>query len=72
MKTLDDVQANMSTLYEELKGGKIELKLAAELSNITGKWLKAEQLKVMRELMLTNLRAVALAQPKRPRLKRVS
>ena len=34
----------MSTLYDELRSGKIELKMAAELANIAGKYLKAEQL----------------------------
>jgi hypothetical protein len=50
VKTLDDVKADMSSLYEQVKLGSIELKLAAELANITGKLLKAEQLKLAREI----------------------
>lgn len=53
VKTLDDVKADMSELYEDVKGGKTELKTAAELANITGKYLKAEQLKLAREIFLS-------------------
>lgn len=51
-KTLDDIQADMSELYETLKDGTTELKRAAELANIAGKFLKAEQLKLAREIFL--------------------
>lgn len=44
MKSLDDVKTNMSDLYEEVRNGKTELKIASELANIAGKYLKAEQL----------------------------
>ena len=54
MKSLDDVQDNMSTLYTDLRADRLELKKAAELANIAGKWLKAEQLKLAREMMLRN------------------
>lgn len=37
MKTLDDIKQDMSDLYEELKSGKTELKMAAELANVAGK-----------------------------------
>lgn len=48
-KTLEDVMDDMSELYEQVKNGGTELKVAAELANITGKYLKAAQLKfVMR------------------------
>jgi len=50
MKTLDDVKSDMSTLFEELRKGKVEIKMAAELANITGKFLKAEQLMLAREI----------------------
>lgn len=52
-KTLDDIQRDMSELYESTKTQKTELKMAAELSNITGKYLKAEQLKLAREIFLS-------------------
>jgi hypothetical protein len=54
MKTLDDVKADMSDLYEELRAGKVEIKQAAELANITGKYLKAEQLMLAREIFEAN------------------
>ena len=50
MKTLDDVKADMSELYEQVKSGDADLKTASELANITGKFLKAEQLKMAREI----------------------
>lgn len=53
-KTLDDVKLDMSALYEELKAGSVEIKLAGELANITGKYLKAEQLKLAREIFGAN------------------
>lgn len=49
-KTLEDVKSDMSILYEELRQGGIEVKMASELANITGKYLKAEQLKLAREV----------------------
>lgn len=54
VKTLDDVKADMSELYSEVREGTIELKLASELANITGKFLKAEQLKLAREIFISN------------------
>lgn len=44
MKNLTDVKSDMSLLYEQVREGSIDLKVAAELANITGKYLKAEQL----------------------------
>lgn len=55
MKSLSDVQSDMSQLYEELKSGSIELNVAGELANIAGKYLKAEQLKLAREIFAHNL-----------------
>lgn len=54
VKTLEDVKADMSALYEELRKGEVEIKMAAELANITGKYLKAEQLKLAREVFEAN------------------
>lgn len=54
VKTLDHVKEDMSDLYEQLKGGYVEIKLASELANITGKFLKAEQLKLAREMFEAN------------------
>jgi hypothetical protein len=53
-KTLSDVKADMSELYEQVKAGSTDLKLAAELANITGKFLKAEQLEMAKEIFLSN------------------
>ncbi|HWH72864.1 MAG TPA: hypothetical protein VNV16_01195 [Methylibium sp.] len=50
MKSLDDLKSDMSDLYEEVRSGKTELKTAAELANIAGKYLKAEQLQLAREI----------------------
>ena len=55
MQTMDDVKAAMSKLYGELDSGAIELKTAAELANIAGKFLKAEQLMLAREVFSSNL-----------------
>lgn len=55
MKTLDDVKRDMSVLYDEVNGGTTELKTAAELANIAGKYLKAEQLQLAREIFLGGL-----------------
>lgn len=54
MKTLTDVQQDMSELYTAVKDGTIELKNAAELANIAGKYLKAEQLKLAREIFVSH------------------
>lgn len=53
-KTLKDVKADMSELYEQVKAGECDLKLAGELANITGKYLKASQLEFAREVFLSN------------------
>ena len=54
MKNLDDVKNDMSELYEALKSGYVDLKVASELANISGKFLKAEQLQLAREVFLEN------------------
>jgi len=53
MKTLNDIKNDMSELYEELRSGTCELNTAAELANIAGKFLKAEQLDLAREIFLS-------------------
>ena len=53
MKTLDNIKQDMSNLYEELRTGACELKTASELANIAGKFLKAEQLDLAREIFLS-------------------
>ena len=52
MKTMNDIKQDMSDLYEQLKAGTCELKAAAELANIAGKYLKAEQLDLAREIFM--------------------
>lgn len=54
VKTLEDVKRDMSTLYEQVKEGSVDLKLASELANITGKYLKASQLEFAKEVFLKN------------------
>jgi hypothetical protein len=50
MKTLDDIKQDMSALYDQVRDGTTELKTASELANIAGKYLKAEQLNLAREI----------------------
>lgn len=50
MKTLSDIKQDMSNLFDQLKAGEIDIKTASELANISGKFLKAEQLDFAREV----------------------
>jgi hypothetical protein len=54
MKNLQDIKRDMSELYEQLKAGQVDLKTAGELANISGKFLKAEQLELARDIFLNN------------------
>jgi hypothetical protein len=54
MKNLNDIKQDMSELYEALKVGTVDLKVASELANISGKFLKAEQLQLAREVFMEN------------------
>lgn len=54
MKSLNNIKQDMSELYEALKAGTVDLKVASELANISGKFLKAEQLQLAREVFLEN------------------
>tara|TARA_R110002126_G_scaffold143881_1_gene289915 strand:- start:32 stop:223 length:192 start_codon:yes stop_codon:yes gene_type:complete len=54
MKTLNDIKQDMSDLYESLLIGSVDLKVASELANISGKFLKAEQLQLAREVFVEN------------------
>ena len=47
---LDGCKDEMAELYDDLKNGKIERKVASELANIAGKYLKAEQLALARDI----------------------
>jgi hypothetical protein len=58
MKTLTDVKQDMSELYEQLKAGQVDLKTAGELANISGKFLKAEQLELARDIFINNKKLV--------------
>jgi len=53
-KSLNDVMADMSQLYEAVKTGDVDVKLASELANITGKYLKAVQLDFAKEVFASN------------------
>jgi hypothetical protein len=55
MKSLDDIKLDMSELYDQVKLGTVEIKTAAELANIAGKYLKAEQLGLAREMFLKDI-----------------
>lgn len=54
MKNLNDIKQDMSNLYEALLIGSIDLEVASELANISGKFLKAEQLQLAREVFVEN------------------
>jgi hypothetical protein len=54
MKTLIDIKQDMSELYEAVKAGTVDLKTAGELANITGKFLKAEQLELATAVFLNS------------------
>ena len=64
MKTLNDIKQDMSDLYESVKNGTIDIKQASEMANIAGKYLKAEQLELAREVFV-NGRAITIEQEKR-------
>lgn len=51
-KTLDDIKKDTSEMFDEMRAGKMELPLAAELNNTVGKFLKAEALILQREMFL--------------------
>jgi hypothetical protein len=53
MKTLTDIKQDMSELYEAVKAGTVDLKTAGELANISGKFLKAEQLELATAVFLS-------------------
>jgi hypothetical protein len=61
-KTLADVKADMSELYESHKSGEIDHKTAAELTNITGKYLKAHALEFAERLFSERLGSHTLSQ----------
>jgi hypothetical protein len=58
MKTLSDIKQDMSDLYEQVRAGQVDLKTAGELANISGKFLKAEQLQLAREIFLNSKQLV--------------
>jgi len=60
MKSMNDIKSDMSVLYDELRSGSVELKTAAELANIAGKYLKAEQLELAREIFMSNKQSLYL------------
>ena len=54
-KTLSNIKSDMSVLYEQVRCGTTDLKTAAELANITGKFLKAAQLEFAQEVFAARL-----------------
>lgn len=54
-KSLHDVKEDMSALYDQLKAGTVDMKVASEMSNVAGKFLKAEQLILAREVFESSL-----------------
>lgn len=70
MKTLDDIKAEMSELYDSLKSRNTKREDAAELANIAGKFLKAEQLQLARVMLEHQINPEAHALPHRTRRSR--
>ena len=58
MKTLSDIKQDMSDLYDQVRAGQVDIKTAGELANISGKFLKAEQLELAREIFFSNKQLV--------------
>lgn len=54
MKSLDDVKEEMSKLYDQVANGSCDLKHADTLANIAGKYLKAEQLQLAKDIFLAD------------------
>lgn len=67
-KSLADIQVDMSTLYDQLRDGALELKLASELANIAGKNLKAKQLELAESIFMQSLPS----KPSVPRLENMN
>lgn len=55
MKTLQEIKQDMSDLYDQLKKSEVDIKTASELANIAGKFLKAEQLELARQVFEQNI-----------------
>lgn len=53
MKSLTNIMEDMSALYDEVWQDRCEIKKASELANISGKYLKAYQLDLAREIFLS-------------------
>ena len=52
VKTMHDLKADLSELYDGTRDGEVDLRLCAELTNISGKYLKALALEQAREEFL--------------------
>lgn len=59
LQTCCTISQDMSDLYDELRGGGTDLKLASELANIAGKNLKAKQLDLAERIFLEHQRRPA-------------
>jgi hypothetical protein len=55
-KTLDDLNTDLSQLYDGLKSGQIELPVAQELANIGGKLFKVQALMWAKEVFAADPR----------------
>lgn len=53
MKSTTDIKRDMGTLYDMLFEGTIDIKVAGELANIAGKFLKADQLELARTMFMS-------------------
>lgn len=65
-KSLDDLNADMSALYDKLNEGGVDLKVAQELANIGGKLLKIQALMWAKEVFATDPRTAAASRNKLP------
>lgn len=62
------IGANLKSLGEELRSGKMDRKLASELANIYGKELKAQQLELVERALEKDLLRILPPQSTAPQL----
>jgi len=68
MKSLHDIKQDMSDLYNALSTGAVDIKVAGELANIAGKFLKAEQLELAKAVFINDPVMYLAAQDQPPAL----
>jgi len=52
VKTLSDIKQDMSDLYDSVRSGETDMKMADTLTNIAGKFVKADAMEFVRTVYL--------------------